>query len=51
MKLKKCLYCNIYTLKENCPKCKRKTKEAHYKFVKIKNSEQNRESFPHLTIS
>ncbi len=35
-KLKKCPKCGRYTLKETCPKCKQKTKEAHYKFVKIK---------------
>ncbi len=35
MKLKKCLK-GHYTLKEKCPKCKEKTKDAHYKFIKIK---------------
>ena len=37
-KLKKCINCNFYTLKENCPKCKTKTKDAHYKFIKVKNA-------------
>ncbi len=37
MKLKKCKACKTYTLKEICPKCKQKTSDAHYKFVKIKN--------------
>lgn len=37
MKLKKCQNCNIYTLKENCPNCKEKSKNAHYKFLKIKD--------------
>lgn len=32
MLLKKCPSCSMYTLKENCPKCNSKTKEAHYKF-------------------
>ncbi len=34
MKLKKCPTCNSYTLKNNCSKCKKKTSDAHYKFVK-----------------
>lgn len=34
MKLKKCS-CG-YTLKEKCEKCG-KTKEAHYKFLKVKD--------------
>ncbi len=34
MKLKKCPKCSNYTLKNSCPKCKQKTKSAHYKFVK-----------------
>ncbi len=38
MKLKKCLKCNKYTLKEICSKCKSKTKNAHYKFLKVKNA-------------
>ncbi|MBS3076573.1 hypothetical protein J4481_02425 [Candidatus Pacearchaeota archaeon] len=38
MKLKKCTSCNSYTLQENCPKCKKQTKDAHYKFIKIKNA-------------
>ncbi len=39
MKLKKCSNseCNIYTLKDACPKCDKETKDAHYKFVKIRN--------------
>ncbi|MBT3690881.1 hypothetical protein HOD29_01230 [archaeon] len=38
MKLKKCSSCNKYTLEENCPKCKEKIKDAHYKFLKIKDA-------------
>lgn len=38
MKLKKCSSCNEYTLKENCPICKEKSKDAHYKFLKIKDA-------------
>ncbi len=37
MRLKKCLICNIYTLKEKCKKCNKKTTDAHYKFVRIKS--------------
>ena len=34
MKLKKCPECNTYTLQDKCPKCVKKVKEAHYKFIK-----------------
>ncbi|MFW5847250.1 MAG: hypothetical protein ACOCUU_03785 [Nanoarchaeota archaeon] len=27
-----------YTLKEKCPSCNSKTKDAHYKFIKIRNA-------------
>ncbi len=37
MKLKKCSYCNSYTLKTDCPKCGKKTSDAHYKFIKIRD--------------
>ncbi|MDD5700248.1 MAG: nucleolar RNA-binding Nop10p family protein [Candidatus Nanoarchaeia archaeon] len=37
MKLKKCKECKIYTLKEICGKCNKKTSDAHYKFIKIKS--------------
>lgn len=40
MKLKKCISCQVYTLKEICPQCKSKTSDAHYKFIKI-NSKVN----------
>lgn len=36
MKLKKCELCKVYTLKETCPKCKKQTSDAHYKFIKTK---------------
>jgi len=46
MNLKKCEKCQKYTLKEICPKCKNKTKEAHYKFLKIRNAQKsNPENF------
>jgi rRNA maturation protein Nop10 len=35
MKLKKCPVCSSYTLKEE--HCKAKTKDAHYKFIKIRD--------------
>ena len=41
MKLKFCNSCKTYTLKEICFKCKSKTKDAHYKFIKLR---LNRES-------
>ncbi|MBM3228279.1 hypothetical protein FJZ20_00095 [Candidatus Pacearchaeota archaeon] len=40
-KLKKCSSCSLYTLKSNCPKCNKKTSDAHYKFIKIKSQEIN----------
>ncbi len=36
MKLKKCKKCDVYTLKNNCPKCNEKTSEGHYKFIRRK---------------
>ena len=36
MKLKKCIE-HEYTLKEVCGKCGRETKEAHYKFTKMRD--------------
>jgi rRNA maturation protein Nop10 len=38
MKLKKCPKCNSYNLKEICRKCKEKTKDAHYKFLNLKDA-------------
>lgn len=38
-KLKKCNTCKKYTLKEICPKCDSNTKDAHYKYIKIKDAE------------
>lgn len=35
MKLKKCPSCKKYTLKLFCEKCKCKTKDAHYKFIRM----------------
>jgi H/ACA ribonucleoprotein complex subunit 3 len=29
MKIRKCLKCKIYTLKETCPKCGSRTESAH----------------------
>ncbi len=39
MKLRKCLNHAepTYTLKEICEKCNEPTKDAHYKFIKIKS--------------
>ncbi|MFH1365016.1 MAG: nucleolar RNA-binding Nop10p family protein [archaeon] len=41
MKLKKCVECKKYTLKEICSKCNEKTKDAHYKFVKLRDVKEN----------
>ena len=35
MKLKKCPSCKKYTLKDTCVRCDKKTKDAHYKFLKF----------------
>lgn len=37
MKLKKCLSCGEYNLGEICRKCGKETKDAHYKFVKLRD--------------
>ncbi len=55
MKLKKCFSCTneeeslikktlgfLYTLKNNCPKCDKKTNDAHYKFIRIVSSAESR---------
>jgi len=33
MKLKKCKDCNVYTLKDKCPICKKQISNAHYKYL------------------
>lgn len=38
MILRKCSKCKTYTLKENCPKCSKKTELIGYKFIKIRNA-------------
>ena len=38
MKLRKCKNCGVYTMQENCPKCKEKTLDAHYKFIKVRDA-------------
>jgi rRNA maturation protein Nop10 len=42
-KLKKCLSCKKYTLKENCPACKNKTGDAHYKFIRIRDAPNDKQ--------
>ena len=42
MKLKKCKECKIYTLEENCPKCNKKTSDAHYKFIRMRNTPKSK---------
>ena len=41
MKMRKCPSCKEYTLKNKCPKCSKETKDAHYKFIRIKENLQN----------
>ena len=38
MKLKKCPKCKTYTLNEICKKCKETSKDAHYKFLNLKDA-------------
>ena len=38
LKLKKCPKCSEYNLTETCKKCKTKTEDAHYKFIKIRDA-------------
>lgn len=46
MILKKCENCKTYTLKDNCENCKNKTKDAHYKFLKLRDApKSNAEHF------
>jgi rRNA maturation protein Nop10 len=37
MILKKCPKCSTYNLTSICRKCKTQTKDAHYKFINVKN--------------
>lgn len=37
MKLKKCYKCEHYGLGEECKKCGSEMKDAHYKFVKLRD--------------
>jgi rRNA maturation protein Nop10 len=41
MKMRKCPSCFKYGFEEVCDKCRIKTKDAHYKFVKIKSEKEN----------
>jgi rRNA maturation protein Nop10 len=36
MKLKKCSLCGKYNLEEKCKGCGAETKDAHYKFVRLR---------------
>ncbi len=38
LKLKKCPFCNEYNLTSKCRSCGKETKEAHYKFIKIRDA-------------
>ena len=37
MKLKKCPNCKLYSIKEKCKGCQTETKDAHYKFLKLRD--------------
>lgn len=43
MKMRQCTNCGFYTMKTECPKCGKETKEAHYKFVKVKSEKENKD--------
>ena len=45
MKLKKCSKCGKYTFKENCDICQSETKDAHYKFIKIRDAPKSQDKF------
>ena len=42
MRLKKCPKCKDYFLEEKCPKCQIQTKEAHYKYLRIKDAPKSK---------
>ncbi len=44
-KLKKCLNCKNYTLKEVCDGCGKEVKDAHYKFLKTRDAPKARLEF------
>lgn len=45
MKLQYCASCKKYTLYEKCSSCKKQTKDAHYKFVRLKGVLEEKYSF------
>ena len=42
--LKKCPKCQTYTLKTTCPKCNSPTKDAHYKFLRLRSVNKKNKS-------
>jgi len=38
MKIRKCPECRTYTLKEKCKRCKGKTKQAGYKYIRYNSN-------------
>ena len=40
MKLKFCSSCKEYNLTSLCSKCKKETKEAHYKYINLKDEKE-----------
>ena len=45
MKLKKCQVCDSYTLKAE--HCEKPVKEAHYKYIKIRNAKRESSEIVH----
>jgi len=45
MKLKKCKKCSTYTLNQSCPKCDSEVKNAHYKFLKIRDAPKSNPAY------
>ena len=43
MLLNTCPLCNIYTLNDACPTCKKPTKSAHYKFKGLTDAPKDQE--------
>jgi rRNA maturation protein Nop10 len=38
MKLQKCPKCSEYSMKETCPKCRKQTESAHYKYNGLRDA-------------
>ena len=47
-KLKKCSKCKEYNLTDQCRTCKSETKDAHYKFIHLRDEEEIHPKFSRL---